>query len=168
MVIGQRSFEDERWEPVEDLLLIGLNYMPHPNSTWLGFDLGISYSEAHSRRVLTVPGEVNLKARAWEAHVGVRKEVRLWDSPIRVYGSAGGAVLFVDAKLTDQNETNLFDDRDNGISPYVRFGVLWDIDEIGGAIGIDIKHVRGGTIDIAGIEPEIDNTQVGLTFSYTL
>ena len=168
MLIGHRTFEDARWEPVEDQFLVGLSYLVHPNSQWLGLEFGLSYSENHTRRVLTIPGDVNLKARIWELTGGLRKEIRLGDSPLRVYASGGAAVLFVDAMLTDGNENDIYDDKDIGVAPYVRVGIFWDIEEFNGALGLDLKHVRSGTVDIAGREPEIDSTQIGLTFSYTL
>ena len=161
--LGQRTFEDDGWEPVEDQLAIGLSLELEPEDSWLSLDVAVHYAEDETSRVVGGFGDVELSAETWEFSLGLLREVGLGGFPLRPYLGAGLSLLLVDADVTDAAGVGLFSGDDATVAPYVRAGLLFEIYE-GGQIGIDVRYLGAGEIDIEGRNLDADYTQVTLIF----
>ena len=161
--IGQRSFEDSMWEPVDDHPLLGLGVEVQPSKSWVALDFAAHYGEDDTSRVVGGLGNVELGIESWELSAGLYKELRFGDFPIRPYLGGGLAFLSVDAAITDSAGATLFSDDDTTFAPYARVGLLFDLYE-GGQLGLDLRHLTAGDVDVGGVELDADYTQLALVF----
>jgi len=163
LTVGQRSFEDDLAEPVDDQLFLALNIEVVPVNSWLALDFGLNYSVDRVTQNSGGLGVVDLEVDVWELSAGLHHEFKLGRSPIRPYIGAGASILLVDAMLTDSAGASLFEDQDTVLGTYARGGLLFEIGQ-GNQLGIDLRYLSGEAANIGGLMVDSDYVTVGVIF----
>jgi len=163
LTVGQRSFDDELAVPVEDQIYLALNLEVEPVGSWVALDFGLNYSADDVTQTSGGLGVVDLEVDVWELSAGIHKEVQLGRLPIRPYVGVGGALMLVEASLTDAAGAALFEGDDTAFGTYARAGLLFDLYQRG-QIGVDVRYLTGGLVNIGGLNVDTDYTAIGLIF----
>jgi opacity protein-like surface antigen len=142
---GQRSFDEDDYEPVEDHLMLGLEYAHETPGSAVGFEVGVAGSGDDDDI-----GGVDVEARTFEAYAGLRKT--LGDSAVHPYLAGGVSAIKADVELGG------FDDDDTSFGVYLHGGVAFDLTE-SFSLGVDLRTLFGSEIEIAGIDGDADYAQ---------
>lgn len=172
-LLFEREFRDRGLVGDTDHFGVGLELAGAPYGSWLAFEFGLwgSASEADWTNwspVFRDLGEERIEAgesgsRSFEISVGVRKEYRLFDGPIVVYGGAGAAMLQLEEAVNDG--VTFDDDSDADLGLYLHWGAYVALGVHGG-IGFDARFVEGTEYELRGRSISGDYAQVALVFGF--
>ena len=159
LIAGVRSFDDERWEPLEDQVLFGIDYCEPIGLRAVRLEAGFQYSWDESSASLPGGVGVSLHAETFEFSAGLNASYPL--GRLRPYVGGGAALLFSDTKIIDQGA--IVRDDDTTMGGYAKGGLLFQVSQIA-HIGVEYRKFFGGTISLSNDEVDSDAGQVAIVF----
>lgn len=160
-LLGSRSFDEVDWEPVEDQLMIGVEWTWLPKKSVVGVEIGTAFS--YNQQDMVVSGDLfTFSGSTFEAYAGPRFETALGESPVRVYAGVGPSLIvasfgaeFLGVEVSES---------DTSIGFYAHAGVLI---ELGKAyLGVDLRTLTGTSITLFNYEGDADYTQIAFALGF--
>ncbi len=147
--IGQRSLDEDDYEPVEDQVTIGFEFAhEHPDSV-VGWEVGLMGSADEGEF-----GAFDVEAATGEIYGGARKSCG--SGTVRPY--IGGGLSFIRSAF----EVEGFDDVDDAsLALYAHGGVRFDISPAF-SLGLDLRGLFGSDLELAGVDTDADYGQFAL------
>lgn len=159
LLVGLRSFEDERWEPVEDQVAWGIDYCEPIGLGAVRLEAGFQYTWDESSASLPGGQGVELHAETFDFSAGLNASYPF--GRLRPYVGGGAALVFTDTKSLDQGE--IVRDDDSTIGGYGKAGLLFQVSQIA-HVGVEYRYFAGGTISLANDEVDADAGQIAIVF----
>ena len=155
--LGERSLDEDDFEPVEDQDAIGVTVFLQQDTWPVSLALGYYTSDDSASVFDPLLGTLGLKAELTEFSVGVAK---VWDDFEHARPFIGGGLTFLEVDLEiDLLGVSVSED-DDTIAPYLNGGIFWRLGKAFN-LGIDVRIVVGADVEIADEEGDADYTQFG-------
>ena len=156
-VYGQRSLDEDFWEPTEDQTVLGAE-VDFGGDDW-PITIALGYWTSEDDGTLSnVPilGPVDLDAELSEWSVGIHK---VWKAGI-ARPFVGGGISFVDADADVSSNFGDVSDSDDSNGVYVEGGVFW---RLGTALnlGLHARLLEGTDLTLFDIDGDADYWQIG-------
>ena len=160
-LIGQRSFEESDWTPVEDQFMIGVEWTWLPAEGIFGLEVGTagSYDQADlvvSSTVFTFTGST------WEVYLGPRLETALGNSPVRIYAGLGPSLI--SAFYEGEVSGFALNDSDTSFGFYLHAGALLELGSFN--VGLDLRTLTGTSISLFNFDMDADYTQLAVVAGF--
>ena len=159
LMVGLRSFDDERWEPLEDQVLWGIDYCEPIGLEAVRLEAGFQYSWDESSARLPGGQGVELHAETFEFSAGLNASYPI--GRLRPYVGGGAALLFSDTKFLDQGA--IVRDDDSTMGGYGKAGLLFQVSQIA-HVGIEYRLFAGGAVSLGNDEVDADSGQFAIVF----
>ncbi len=161
LLLGGRSFEHNKWTPVEDQFTIGVEWTWLPAESILGLEVGTAGS--FSEEDLTVSSTLfTFQGSTLEVYIGPRLETAIGKSPIRIYGGLGPSLIY--ASYSGEALGIKLDDSDASFGLYAHAGALVELGSFN--IGLDLRALVGTDISLFNIGMDADYTQIALVMGF--
>jgi len=156
-VYGQRSLDEDFWEPTEDQTVIG-GTLDFGGANW-PVHIAAGYYKSDDDGTLNsfpILGSVDLDAELSEWSVGVHK---VWKAGM-VRPFVGGGISFVSADADVSSVFGDVSDDDDSTGVYVQGGVFWRLGEFFN-IGFDARLLEGTDVTLFDMDGDADYWQIG-------
>ena len=160
--LGQKSFQDDGFDPVEDQALVGLDisFEPREDSPfWIDTGLFYSWDDANAS---FMGGDADLDTWTLEFSVGVRKDFVIEALNLRPYVGVGGSLLY--SSYENVSGTTFVDDEEIAFGGYGKVGLMYRVTPET-FLGIEYRALLGSDFDFAGGNVDSDYQQVTAVFS---
>lgn len=153
LYLGGRKLDKDQWDPTEEQGVFGVEFSEEPRSERIGFELGLMAS----RDEATLFG-TGVTGSASELYGGIRKTF----GQETVHPYLGAGLAFIQGKIEVDGAGS---DDDNSLAGYAHAGV--DVD-LGNSfvLGLDVRALFGSDITLAGVDGDVDYTQVALRLGW--
>lgn len=166
--LGGRRLDDEGFGSVDQpgVFAIEFNTVPEPGN--IGFEFGLNFGFDSEDAVPAFPGStlvgtVDQELSTAELYAGIRAE--FGQGQIRPYIGGGGTFLSI-TRREIQGFQDIEQD-DSALGAYVHGGIQADLNE-NFFIGIDYRHVFGGTYEFGDTEFDGSYDQLAFTLGFNL
>jgi opacity protein-like surface antigen len=149
LYLGQRSFDEDDYAPVEDQFTFGLEFAQEYRDSPVGWEIGLMGSADESS-----VGGFDVEGSTGEIYGGVRKS--FGSERIRPYVGAG--VSFINS---DFEVVGVGSDDDSSVGAYAHGGVAFEITP-SFLLGLDLRGLFGTDIEIAGFQTDADYLQFAI------
>ncbi len=156
LYVGQRMFDEDLWEPVEDQFALGLEFSAEKPTDLVGWEGGLSYSFDEEE----VAG-FDVDASTFEVYGGVHKAFFDPARVLRPYLGAGLAWIFADAEISGVGSED-----DDSIGFYAHGGLEARLGQ-SFYVGADVRFLLGTDIDLGGVSGDGDYTQLALSLGWS-
>ncbi len=151
LYLGQRSLDEDDWEPVEDQLAIGFDYSHEGAGSAIGFEVGL-FASGDDDEV----GAVDVEGQTLELSAGIRKTFAE-GSRFRPYVGAGLAVINAEVEAGGTDD-------DTSLAGYAHGGLGYQISDTF-LIGVDLRLLFGSDLEIAGVDTDADYGQLAVVLA---
>ena len=151
LYLGQRSLDEDDWEPVEDQLTLGFDYSHEAAGSAIGFEVGL-FASGDDEEV----AGADVEGPTLELSAGIRKTFAE-GSRIRPYLGAGVAVINAEAEVGGSDD-------DTSLAGYAHGGLGYQISDTF-VIGVDLRVLFGSDLEIAGVDTDADYGQLALVLA---
>lgn len=161
-VYGQRSLDEDFWEPTEDQTVLG-GTIDFGGANWPVHIAAGYYQSDDDGTLNTFPilGSVDLDAELSEWSVGVHK---VWKAGM-VRPFVGGGVSFVSADADVTSVLGDVSDDDDSTGIYVQGGVFWRLGEWFN-LGFDARLLEGTDLTLFDQDGDADYWQIGALIGF--
>jgi hypothetical protein len=153
--LGQRSFTEDDYEPVEEQLVIGLEYASQPRDGIIGFEVGMMGSSDEDEI-----GASDVEAETGELYGGVRKS--FGRGAVRPVIGFGVALIHASVDIA-----GFADEDDASVAGYFHSGVAGRLGSTF-SLGIDLRALFGSELDLGGFDVDADYVQLALVLGFDL
>ena len=153
---GARQLDDEGFERIDDQAVFSVDYCEVLELGALRLEGGAHWAEDDA--TVTIAGQsVHLESEAWELSIGLNYSVLL--GRLRPYVGLGAAVQFLEIDGFDEAAGSAFDDDDVAPGAYAKAGLLLQVTRTS-HVGVEYRHLEGGSVRIDGTSLDTDYDQV--------
>ena len=149
--LGQRSLDDDDWDPVEDQGVFGLEFSHRVSN--VGWEVGFMGSSDTGRA-----GSTKTEGQMKELYGGLR--VGFGDDVVRPYVGVGVSLFSSELKVSGSNS-----DDDTGVGAYVHGGVTVDLNP-SVYVGLDVRALLGPELSVSGFDRDTDYRQIALVLGF--
>ena len=156
-VYGQRSLDEDFWEPTEDQAVLGLE-TDFGGDNW-PVTIAVGYWRSDDDGTLSnfpILGPVELEAELSEWSVGIHK---VWKAGI-ARPFVGGGVSFIDADADVSSNFGELSDSDDSNGVYVEGGIFWRLGKVVN-LGLHGRLLEGTDLTLFDIDGDADYWQIG-------
>ncbi len=157
LYLGQRNLDEDDYEPVDEQVMLGLEFVHEARDSVVGWELGLAGS-ADEETVQLLGQDVDVEATTGEVYAGIRKSIG--SGRFRPY--VGGGVAYIQSELEASTSLGSGSVDDGSIAGYLHVGVSFDLTP-GFFIGLDLRALLGSDLDYDGLESDADYEQLALT-----
>jgi opacity protein-like surface antigen len=157
LYLGQRNLDEDDYEPVDEQVMLGLEFVHEAADSVVGWEFGLAGS-ADEETVQILGEDVDVEATTGEVYAGIRKSIG--SGRFRPY--IGGGVAYIQSELEVSTPLGSADVDDGSIAGYLHVGVSFDLTP-GFFIGVDLRALLGSDVDYEGFESDADYEQLALT-----
>lgn len=152
LYVGQRSLDEDEWEPVENQATFGIEYA-HEKPDSAGFEIGVMASGDEDDFA-----GLDIELNTREIYAGIVKSFR--SEGIRPYLGGGLALIRADVEVSGIGDAD-----DDSPAAYVHGGVAFDIPP-SLFLGIDLRMLFGSDLEPAGVETDVDYAQLAFVLGF--
>lgn len=164
LLAGRRFYDKTTFDPVAEQPTLGLSFDTYKLSNGLGFEVGGFWAWDADAIVLQDLGQSKAFGENYEAYLGVRKTFLIRDEPFYPY--FGGGLTAMHTKLKLETVDGDVDDSDTTGGIYVHAGIYWNF--LGSAnLGLDLRRVFASSVDLFGVDTDVDYTQLMMTMGFS-
>jgi hypothetical protein len=157
LYLGQRNLDEDDYEPVDEQVMLGLEFVHEAADSVVGWEFGLAGS-ADEETVQILGEDVDVEATTGEVYAGIRKSIG--SGRFRPY--IGGGVAYIQSELEVSTPLGSADVDDGSIAGYLHVGVSFDLTP-GFFIGVDLRALLGSDVEYEGFESDADYEQLALT-----
>jgi opacity protein-like surface antigen len=159
LYLGGRSLDQGDWSPVEDQVVIGVEFVHEGHDAPVGFEVAFFYSEDSQDNVSSPAGPIDVTGETEEISAGIRKTFLKDDSRFHPY--IGGGLSAIRAKFKGESPTGSGSDDDTSAAFYLHGGVDFDL---GPAflLGADLRYLGASDITLFGANGNADYLQFAI------
>jgi len=157
VVYGQRSLDQDFWDPTDDQTVIG-GTLEFGGKDW-PVHIAAGYYKSDDKGTLNsfpILGSVDLDAEVSEWSLGVHK---VWKAGI-VRPYVGGGISFVSTDADVTSNLGSLSDDDDTTGVYVQGGVFWRLGEWFN-LGFDARLLEGTGVTLFDMDGDADYWQIG-------
>jgi hypothetical protein len=157
VVYGQRSLDQDFWDPTDDQTVIG-GTLEFGGKNW-PVHIAAGYYKSDDKGTLNslpILGSVDLDAEVSEWSLGVHK---VWKAGI-VRPYVGGGISFVSTDADVTSNLGSLSDDDDTTGVYVQGGVFWRLGEWFN-LGFDARLLEGTGVTLFDMDGDADYWQIG-------
>jgi opacity protein-like surface antigen len=151
--LGQRSLDEDDWEPIDDQAMLGFEYVREQSGAPIGFEIGLMFSGDEDDILGT-----DIEGATAEIYGGVRKT--FGSDVVRPY--IGGGLSLVSARVDIEG---LGDDDDTTFGGYLHGGVGFQVSDLI-VLGLDLRFLFGSDFDIGGLDVGSEYMQAALFLGF--
>jgi opacity protein-like surface antigen len=150
--IGGRQLDEDDYEPVDEQVMFGIEYVRERPEDVAGFEIGLMGSEDDGDL-----GPFDVEGRTSEIYAGVHKS--FGTDVVRPYVGAG--IAYINSEVEVAN----VDDDDGSAAGYAHAGINFDISP-SFAIGFDFRWLFASDLEIAGVDTDADYGQLAVVLGF--
>lgn len=153
ILLGQRSLDEDDYEPVEDQIVFGFEFWREHADDVVGWEAGLQGSGDD--------GEIagfDVEGSTGELYGGVRKS--FGTGAIRPYVAAGLSVIRSEVEVDGFGS-----DDDTSLGLYAHGGVLFAVTPTF-HVGLDLRGLFGSGMEIGGVDTDADYGQLALVLGF--
>jgi hypothetical protein len=157
-IVGERTLDEDKFEPIEDQTAFGINFDFGKEEWPFQFMAGVFISSEDTSGDFGILGPYNADLELTEVSFGV---VKIFDKypGWRPYFGAGAS--FISAELEGTLLGFTGDDGDDAFAWYFNGGLFYQFQNRFN-LGVDLRYVTGGDHEFFGVSAESDYIQYGL------
>lgn len=152
VLVGQRSLDEDDWEPVEDQVVFGVEVDTYDRDESFGWEVGIQYSDDDG----SVLGS-DISGSTTEFYFGVRSTFAK-SGRLHPYIGLGIASLRAETEISGGS-----DDKDDAIGAYAHAGVYWNVGQ-NLNLGVDVRTLQLTDVSLNGVDADSNYVQGAVTF----
>lgn len=150
LFLGNRSMNDDDWDPVDDQTVFGIGYDTKLSSIPFEFEAAVARSKDESGSVEGITRELS---------AGLRKTFDVGEPKLHPY--VGGGLGLIRAEVEAPGP----DDDDTSLGIYLHGGLGYDL-SAEWQVGIDLRFLFGSDITLLGNNMDADYTQFAVYVAY--
>lgn len=163
LYLGQRSLDEDDWEPVEDQPSFAVEYSLEDPAAPIGWELGIAASKEDDDLVI-LNTDVDVEGTTQELYGGVRKSFGDPAGTVRPYIGGGLSLITAELEVSVPGDSESADD--SSLAAYAHGGLTFDVTD-SFFVGVDLRALVGSDLTIEGFDTDADYTQVAVVLGFS-
>lgn len=150
--LGQRNLDEDYWDPLDQQVSFGFEFIGENAANWVGFEVGLmgSYNE-------DTEGAIDVDGSTAELYVGIHKT--LGKGSVHPY--LGGGVSWIAAEYNGSVSGLSVSDDDSSVAGYAHGGIVFDLSRVL-SLGVDLRTLFGSDITLFGANGDADYVQLAV------
>ncbi len=155
VIIGQRTLEDDLWEPNDEQFTVGLEMDTYRRDQFIGLDAGFHYGDDDTGGGF---------GQTTEVFLGARKTFSLGQTDIHPYLAVGASYIWATNGVSQP--PNIVAEQDSSLGLYGRGGVYWTLGDMLN-VGVDVRALVGTDIEAFGADTA-DYVQIAALIGWSM
>jgi hypothetical protein len=155
LLVGQRNFDEDDYEPVDEQVMAGIEFVHEARESVIGWEFGLAGSATEEDDVLF---GADVEAKTGEIYAGIRKSIGT--GMVRPYIGGGIAYIHSELELSGPMVSESVDD--GSFAGYAHVGVSLGLTSAF-FVGVDARLLFASDLDYEDFDSDADYVQLALT-----